>query len=136
MLKLVIGIVLLAHGVGHVLGIFPVVGVAPMSTLPKWTGESWLLPSSPPTMSHAIGGVLWGVALVGFVLLSFVVFGWLSETWWQPLAVGSAAASLVAVALFPSAFPTLVNVVGAAAVDVVVLVATIAYQWAPSVLDG
>lgn len=136
MLKIVIGVVLLAHGIGHVLGLLPVVGVAPMSSLPRWTGESWVLPSGQATLSHVIGGALWAVALVGFLLVSFIVFGWLPETWWQPLAIGSAGVSIVAIAFFPSGFPTAVNVIGALAVDVALLVAATAYEWAPSMLEG
>lgn len=136
MLKIVIGVVLLAHGIGHVLGLFPVVGAAPTSALPRWTGESWLLPSAPAQLAHLIGAVLWVVALVGFVLLSAVVLGWLTEAWWQPIAITSAVASLVAILLFPSGFPTVVNIVGAAVVDLAVIVGTIVYDWTPSVLDG
>jgi hypothetical protein len=136
MLKIVIGIVLLAHGIGHVLGLFPVVGVAPMSSVPKWTGESWLLPSGQATLAHIVGGVLWAVALVGFLLVSFIVFGWLPETWWQPMAIGASVVSIVAIALFPSGFPTAVNVVGALVVDIALLVAATVYQWAPSALDS
>lgn len=135
MLKLLIGVVLLAHGIGHVLGLFPVFGYAPTSPLPKWTGESWLLPSAQPGLHHLVGGALWTLAFVGFILLAAIVFGWLAEAWWQPLAIAAAAASMLALAVFPAGFPSAVNLIGAAVVDLVVLVAAVWYEWVPSQLS-
>jgi hypothetical protein len=64
LLKLVIGFVLIAHGIGHVLGWFPIFG---WSRAAGWTGDSWLLDGiGGPTLAHAVGFVLWGVAMVGF----------------------------------------------------------------------
>jgi len=136
MWKVALVVVLAAHGIGHSLGLFPAVGLAPTTALPKWTGESWLLPGASPSLAHAVGGLLWLVAGVGFLLLAAVVLGWISETWWQPLAIVSGTVSLLAIVVFPAGFPTLVNLIGAAAVDIAVLVATIWYEWAPSALES
>jgi hypothetical protein len=135
-MQIVIAIVLAAHGIGHSLGLFPLVGLAPTAALPKWTGESWLLRGRASMPMRVVSGLLWLAAAVGFVLLAAVVMGWLPEAWWQPLAVAASAVSLVALVIFPSGFPTAVNLIGAAAVDIGVLVAVIAYSWAPSALDG
>lgn len=135
-MQFVIAIVLAAHGIGHSLGLFPVLGLVPKAAPTRWTGESWLLPGRSSMLMRVVSGLLWLAAGVGFVLLAAVVMGWLPEAWWQPLAIAASAVSLVALAVFPSGFPTAVNLIGAAAVDIGVLVAVIAYSWTPSMLDG
>ena len=134
MIKIVIAVVLLAHGIGHVLGPLQVLKVTQVN--PTWAGDSWLLTGvAGQTMSNIIGLVLWIGALVGFVAAAAVVMGWLPASWWVPLAVGSSIASLVAIALFPTAFPT-TSTVGAAVVDVGVLVAVIGLKWTPAALPA
>ena len=128
--KLVIGLVLLAHGIGHSMGLLGLFKVATVN--PAWNGDSWLLPASAgPTLTQVVGVVLWTVSMVGFAALAGIVFGWLPEAWWVPLAVVSSLASLAGVLFFPVAFPTF-STIGAVAVDVVVLVATLWFHWTPS----
>lgn len=136
MVKIVLGIVLVAHGIGHALGLLPLTGFAPTATLPGWTGHSWIVPTSPPALGQVLGGALWAAALVGFIALGIVVLGWLPASWWEPLAVGAAIASLAAIALFPAGFPTVVNIVGAAVVDIVLLAAVVINHWTPASLDA
>jgi hypothetical protein len=101
---------------------------------PAWNGDSWLLTGvAGQTVSHAIGLVLWMTALIGFVLAAAVVIGWLPATWWVPTALVASVASLVAIALFPSAFPTF-STIAAASVDIAVLVAVLGFQWTPEAL--
>jgi hypothetical protein len=71
------------------------------------------------------------LSIAGFAAVAGVVVGWLPASWWQPLAIGSAAVSLISIALFPMAFPTF-STLGAVAVDVALLVAVLVYQWTPS----
>jgi len=134
-MQIVIAVVLAAHGIGHSLGLFPLVSLAPTSALPRWTGESWLMPGLAPLLARAIGGLAWLVAGIGFVLLAAVVMGWLADSWWQPLAVVASAISLLALVVFPAGFPTPVNLVGAAAVDLAVLVAVVWFGWSPDTLS-
>ena len=76
MLKIVIALILLAHGIGHSLGLLQIFRVAKVN--PAWNGNSWLLTGVVgPTATHAIGAVLWATALIGFVALGGVVLGWL-----------------------------------------------------------
>ena len=129
MFKIVIALVLLAHGIGHSLGLLQVFKVATVN--PEWNGDSWLLTCVlGATTSHVIGAVLWSAAIVGFAGLAGVVMGWLPSAWFQPLAVGSATSSLVGLLLFPVAFP-LVSSIGALVIDLAVLVATLWYGWQP-----
>ncbi len=129
-LQIVIGLVLLAHGIGHSMGLLQVFKVATVN--PAWHGDSWLLTGmAGASATHAIGVALWSVALVGFVALGAVVFGWLPEAWWQPLAIVASTASLAGLLFFPIAFPTF-STIGALIVDVAVLVAVFWYGWVPS----
>jgi hypothetical protein len=130
MLKILIAIVLFGHGVGHSLGLLQTFRVATVN--PSWNGDSWLLTGfAGTTVSQAIGVTLWSIALVGFVASAAVVMGWLPVAWWEPLAIGSSVASLLALALFPAAFP-LTSTVAAAIVDVVVLAAVLGWHWLPT----
>jgi hypothetical protein len=130
MVRIVIALVLLAHGIGHSMGIIGVLGVATVN--PQWDGRSWLLSGPVGTSAtHAVGIVLWSIAMVGFTALAAVVMGWLPETWWQPLALVSSTASLAGIALFPLAFPPF-STIGALVVDVIVLVAVFWLHWMPS----
>jgi hypothetical protein len=130
MLKFAIAAVLLAHGIGHSLGLLQVFKIATVD--PSWAGDSWLLTGvAGQTLTQAVGLVLWSAALLGFVALAAVVMGQLPAAWWPPLAIASSALSLAAVALFPTAFPT-VSTIGAIVVDVAVLVAVIAFRWSPA----
>jgi hypothetical protein len=133
MFKLLIGIVLLAHGIGHSLGLLQMFKVATVN--PEWHGDSWLL-SGPigVTGTQIVGGVLWLGAIVGFVGVAAVVVGWLPASWFVPLAISSSAASLAGIVLFPVAFPPL-STVGAVVVDLAVL-AAIWMRWLPSELPG
>ena len=134
MLKLAIGLVLIAHGIGHTLGILQVFKVATVN--PAWHGDSWLLtPVAGTTLAQALGVVLWTASVVGFVALGAVVVGWLPATWWPPVAVASSVVSLAALLLFPTAFPTF-STAAAFVVDVAVLVAVAALHWSPADLTA
>jgi hypothetical protein len=130
MVKILIGVILLAHGFGHTMGLMQAFRVATIN--PQWNGSSWLLRTvAGETVTQVVGSLLWTVALVGFVAVAAVVFGWLPETWWAPLAIGSSLVSLVGVILFPLAFPTF-STVGAVAVNLAVLLAVGWLHWTPS----
>jgi hypothetical protein len=134
MLKIVIALILFAHGIGHSMGLLQTFRIATVN--PAWNGESWLLTGvAGPTATQAIGAVLWGAALVGFVALGAVVLGWLPESFWTPLAVAASVMSLAGLVLFPIAFPT-VSSIGALVVDGAVLVAVLWFRWVPGDLAG
>lgn len=130
MVKVVIGLILLGHGIGHTMGIIQMFKVATVN--PSWDGRSWLLSDAAGTaVTQAVGVTLWTVATVGFVALAGIVFGWLPESWWASLAAISSVASLGGIVLFPVAFPA-VSTLGALVVDVIVLIAVLWYHWVPS----
>jgi hypothetical protein len=104
MFKIVIALVLLAHGIGHSMGLLQLFKVATIN--PQWHGDSWILTDpAGTTVTQLVGGLLWTTAIVGFVALAATVLGWLPASWFPPLAVGSAVVSLAGLLLFPIAFP-------------------------------
>jgi hypothetical protein len=134
MVRILFTVVLLAHGIGHILGPLQVFKVATVN--PAWAGDSWLLTGvTGQPLSQSIGVVLWTAALIGFAALAGVVVGWLPIAWWEPLAIGSSLVSLAAIVLFPVAFPT-TSTVGAVAIDAAVLVAVLWFHWSPSQLPA
>jgi hypothetical protein len=126
---IIIALVLLAHGIGHSMGLLQVFHVATVN--PQWHGESWILGSSEAAIVQPVAIVTWSLAIIGFALLAAVVMGWLPATWWVPLAVASAVVSLLGIALFPTAFPVF-STLGAIAVNAVLLIAVVVYRWAPT----
>jgi hypothetical protein len=133
MLKFVIGLVLIGHGIGHSMGILGLFKVAQVN--PAWQGDSWALTNvAGDTVTQLIGAVLWCVAMVGFIILGLVVIGWLPAGWWLPVAIVSTIASLLGVVLFPIAFPT-ISTIGAVVVDLAVLYAVWS-GWVPSDLPA
>jgi hypothetical protein len=130
MLKMIIALVLLSHGIGHSMGLLQVFKLATVN--PQWNGDSWLLTGAAGSaISQIVAVSLWTLAIVGFAALAAVVVGWLPEAWWVPLAVGASAVSLAGLFLFPVAFP-LFSTIGASAANVAVLVAVLWFQWVPS----
>jgi hypothetical protein len=130
MVKLIVALVLIAHGIGHSLGLLGVFRIATVN--PAFHGDSWLLTGAVgPTLAQAVGCALWGAAIVLFAVVAGVVIGWLPAGWWAPAAVTASIVSLLGIALFPTAFPT-TSTIGAIAVDVVLLAAVLWMHWAPS----
>ncbi|HEU5325156.1 MAG TPA: hypothetical protein VFV59_04660 [Candidatus Limnocylindria bacterium] len=129
MLKILIALVLMAHGIGHSMGPLGMFNIATIN--PAWHGDSWILSGVGPSLTQVVGTVLWTLALVGFIAVGAVVLGWLPADWWVPLAVGSSLVSIAGIILFPVAFPVF-STLGALAVDVVVLAAALWLGWTPS----
>lgn len=129
MFKIVIGLVLLAHGIGHSLRLLQVFKVAAIN--PNGHGDSWILSGLVgTTATQAIGIVLWTLAIVGFAGAAGAVVGWVPATWWQPLAIVSAVASIAGLLFFPIAFPAF-RTAAAFVVDAAVLVAVLWNGWTP-----
>jgi hypothetical protein len=126
--RLWIGIVLILHGVGHVLGILALTSLGGEN----WNVRSWLLTNSVgEAPAKVISTVMWAVGFVVFVAagLALLQIGF-PESSWKPLAVGGAVLSLVALTLFWNAFPALFpNKLGAIAVNLAVLIGVLIADW-------
>ncbi len=124
----IIAILLLAHGLGHWLGVMPVVGMAKEET---WSDDSPMLwGMMSPRTARGFAVVLWLLAMAGFVVSSLGVLGFiLSPDSVRYFCVASAIVSLAALTLFWNAFPSIVNKVGAITVDLGVLAVVLAQPW-------
>ena len=130
MIKLLVALVLFAHGVGHSLGLLQVFKVAAVN--PQWDGTSWVLTGTiGTTAAQIVGVVTWTVAMVGFIVAAAAVLGWLPAAWFAPVAFVSSIASLAGLALFPLAFPTF-STIGALVVDIATLFAVVWMHWVPT----
>lgn len=129
LLKILIAGVFFVHGIGHIMGLLPIMGVASTDT---WTADSWLLTGLlGSSISRAIGFVLFLLAFLGFAGAALAVMGWLvPHELWRSLAVWSAVISLVAIFLFWNAFVAFFpNKVGAVAVNAATLAALLWMNW-------
>jgi hypothetical protein len=130
-LHIVFAIVLIAHGIGHALGLMAVFGIRLSKT---HSPGSWLLTGLlGETVSRIIGFLIWTLALVGFLGAGMGLLGWLVPTdWWQPLAVGAAILSLMGLFLFWNGFPFFFpNKVGVFVVDVATILSPHWLGWPP-----
>ncbi|MBZ0299384.1 MAG: hypothetical protein K8J31_06580 [Anaerolineae bacterium] len=111
-------IVLLAHGVGHVMGFLAAWTNVPMG----FTDRPWVL-SSTVTLESAVGrafGLLWLVALVAFLGGVYGLIG--HQDWARTLLIAAAFISLVAILPWWNTV-TAGSRLGAVLVDVVVIAA-------------
>ena len=123
--RIIIGLVLIVHGIGHVMAFFPALNWASNES---WHYRSWLLSGIlGDTISRILVVVLFGAAGLGFTAAGLGVFGWLvPHDSWQDLALISAVISLVALALFWNAFVAIFpNKIGSFAVNALVLWGTL-----------
>lgn len=128
-LGIIIALVLFVHGIGHVMGLIPILGLASTET---WHAQSWLLTGLiGDTASRIVGFILFAAPLVGFIGAGLGLMDWLvPHDWWQTLAIVSAVISMVAIILFWNAFVMLFpNKIGAIAVNGVTLVGLLLANW-------
>ncbi len=122
--KVVVAGVLGAHGVGHVMGWMPALGLARFEGV---SSVSWLLSSTAGDSAARVVAIgLFAVPTVGFIAAAAGLL--LGQPWWRSVAVASAATSLAASALYPQALP-FGSTVGSVAVNVVVLYGILVAQW-------
>jgi hypothetical protein len=137
-LRILITLVLLVHGVGHVMGTMPALGLldderrSGQGWLKNWSSRSWLLTDLlGDTAARVVCVILYGAALIGFLGAALGLAGWLvPHDWWRTLVVVSAGISLVAIALYWNALILLFpHKVGALAVNVATLVCLLVLNW-------
>lgn len=138
MLKLLIGGVLLVHGLGHggALGALLWIRYRPGTSTGDWAAaRTWLMPSLPDETATTLASAFWIAALVGFVMAALSFWGLLLPVGvWQSVAVGSAVVSLIGIVLFLGTWP-LFNTVAALVVNFAVFVA-VWIHWPPQSVFG
>jgi hypothetical protein len=134
MKNLIIGGILLVHGLGHggALGALLWIRFMPGTETGGWlAARSWLFPSLAAPNASIVAGAFWILALIGFVAAALSFWGvLLPADLWRPVAVVSAIVSLGGMILFVGTWPAF-NYVAALAVNVAVLVAVLLLHWAP-----
>lgn len=91
MIRWLIAIAMLMHGVGHIMFFLEAFGASPMG----FSNEPWLLPGAF-TVTSPVGkafGLLWLLAMLGFAGAAIGLV--MRQAWWPSLAVASAVISLV-----------------------------------------
>ena len=124
MLKLVLAVVVLFHGVGHLLFL------GSSLRLVDWAGQtshSWLLTGSiGDGPARAIASTIWVATIVLFVA---GVGGFLLDTaWWRPVTVAASIVSIAGIVLFWDGLATS-SAAFALAFDVVLLVSLLVVHW-------
>lgn len=128
--RTILALLVMAHGVGHVLLLAPCLGVA------QWgqSAHSWLLTGAlGDTLTRLIGSFLWLTVVAGFAAAGVGLLG--QRPWWRVLAIVSAGVSLFALALFASGIDTQ-PLFSAGLMDVAVLVALLWMRWSSIDLLG
>jgi len=126
----IIGLALLAHGLGHVLFLPAMSGLMKLEA----TGHSWLLTGwagDGPT--KLLASFVAGVVLAAFVgaAAGIVIQG----TWWRPVAIAASVASLVLIVAMWDGLPTS-PAVSALVFDAVVLAALLVAHWPTEEMIG
>lgn len=138
MLRLLVGGVLMVHGVAHVgaIGALLWIRSGHRTGAGTWTAaRSWLAPSLPPDVAAGIASTFWAAAIIGFVLTALAFWGIVLPTdAWRPLGVLSALVSSGGIVLFFGTWP-MFNTLAASIVNVGVLVA-VAINWPPPSVLG
>ena len=123
LLRAAVGLVVLAHGVGHVL-FMPL--AYSLMRIPE-SGHSWLVSGAVGDgVAHLVATAIGAVALV-----LFVVAGWgvlVQAAWWRRVAIVGAVVSALLIVVFWDGVPTS-SAVFALAFDVLVLAALLVAHW-------
>ena len=130
-LRIVLVIVVAAHGIGHLLFLGPVAGLG------AWAGQSghsWLLTSAiGEGATRAIATLVWTAVIVLFLA---GVGGFLAGAdWWRGVTVAAAALSIAGVVVFWDGIAT-TNAIFALVTDVLILAALLVANWPSAELAG
>ena len=128
--RIIIGLVITVHGVGHIYFLIPSLGIA------SWgqTVQSWLCDSiAGGILVRPVAILVWSLATGIFIASGFGV--WLSQGWWRDAAIAGAVFSLLGTALFLTGLP--INpTINPVVVNIAVLVVLLLLKWPPTVLVG
>jgi hypothetical protein len=94
-MRIAIGLIIIAHGIGHILFLLPLLGIVDWGQ----STRSWLLSNlGGTTLTQIVGSLIWLAVISGFTL---AVVGMLTQQdWWRALALIASVISLVGLILF------------------------------------
>lgn len=119
-LRILLAVVVGAHGVGHVLFLASSLGLADWGQ----STRSWLLGDGG--LARGLGSLLWVLAVAGFVAAAIGLFG--ESDWWRTLAIVSALISIVGLILY-WASPATSPAISAFVFNLLVLGALVVLNW-------
>jgi hypothetical protein len=120
--RLILVVLLGAHGIGHILFLVPLLGIADWGQ----STQSWLLGGD--LLSRSLGTVIWLAVTLGFLGAAVGLFG--QANWWRTVAIAASALSVIGLVLFwtnPATSP----VFSALVFNLVVLLALLVLHWPP-----
>jgi len=120
MLRIILTLLIGAHGLGHILFLLPLLGLADWGQ----SARSWLLTGQ--TEARAVGGLLWVAVIIGYAVA--LVGLWDEQSWWRTAAIAASVLSTVGLALF-WANPPASSVVFALIFNLLVVGALLLAQW-------
>ena len=133
-LRLVVGGILLVHGIAHVGPIGAQLWIRSGHVTPagSWSvARSWAAPGLSADAAGTVAGTFWVFSLVGFILTALAFWGiGLPVVAWRPLGVGSALASTAGIVLFAGTWPGF-NTAAALGVNIGVIVVVLT-GWLPA----
>ncbi len=137
LIKILIPLVLLLHGLGHGGAIGALIAIDRGLSGGKWlSARSWLFPNINSRAAKIIAIIFWGVSLIGFVAAALSFWGILVPgDLWRQLALISAFISFTGIVLFWGRWP-LFNTLAAQAVNVAVFVTQLWFYWPPTDMFG
>jgi hypothetical protein len=139
LIKIIIALVLLLHGLGHGGALVALVWIRlrPGTNTGRWReARSWLFPSLPGSAATVVASTFWILSLVGFVLAAMSFWGVLVPgDIWRQAAIYSAVISAVGIILFFGIWPSF-NMLAALAVNIAVMVTQIWLHWPPQAMFG
>ncbi|MBK8905294.1 MAG: hypothetical protein IPM53_29195 [Anaerolineaceae bacterium] len=121
-MRLIVALVVGAHGIGHVLFLVPLLGIADWGQ----PAQSWLLGGG--WLAKGVGSLIWLAAIMGFTAVAIGFFN--MADWWRTVAIVVAAVSTLGLILFwgnPVSSPIL----SALIFNLVVLAALLVFHWSP-----
>ncbi len=121
-LRFILTVVVGAHGLGHILFLFPLLGIADWGQPTR----SWLLGDG--WLARGLGSLLWLAAIVGFTAVAIGLFT--VTEWWRTAAIGAAAVSSLGLLLF-WANPVNSPILSALVFNLLVLGALLIFHWPP-----
>jgi hypothetical protein len=127
-LRIIIGLALLMHGIGHILFLIPALNLAVLKT-PSWgqSTRSWLLSNLlGDGFTRTIAVILWLLVIGAYLAGTFGFFT--NAPWWPAAVIAASIASAVGLLLFWANPPQSPNV-SALVFDSAALVSLIFFQW-------
>lgn len=130
-LRAIVIVILLAHGIGHMMGVIPALRPLNIGSgwMKNWSSKSWLWEDT--SVSRVICAVLFLAATIIFLGSGLSLAGVLgSQQLWLPLAIAASAISLLAVIIYWNALILLFpHKIGALAVDIALLAGLLIWDW-------